>query len=241
MAFSLRAGDAAAQRDRNISTLQFFCFGVDFCHGIRFRAGLSSVRRFQMRLKLVLAALFLAAAIPAFSQVAPAATEGGLPLVVGAGFSDFYTDWNGRLAGATVWADWNFYHGPSFLHGFGIEVEGRDLNYGRTGDVPNLRQDTAGGGAIYTWRHYRNFHPYGKFLLEYGSTDFKTTANLNYKHDTRTVDAPGGGLEYRAFRNIWVRGDYEYQFWTDFFHHHTMNPQGFTIGVSYDFKHIHAH
>src|ERR1035441_7194948 len=100
-----------------------------------------------MRLKLVLAALCLTAALPIFSQVAPAATEGGLPLVVGAGFSDYNTDWSGRLAGATVWADWNFYHGPSFLHGFGIEVEGRDLNYVRTGADPNLRQDTAGGGG----------------------------------------------------------------------------------------------
>ena len=193
-----------------------------------------------MRLKLVLAALCLTAALPIFSQVAPAATEGGLPLVVGAGFSDYNTDWSGRLAGATVWADWNFYHGPSFLHGFGIEVEGRDLNYGRTGGVPNLRQDTAEVGAIYTWRHYRNFHPYGKFLAGIGSIDFQHI-RPKYSHDTRTVYAPGGGVEYRAWRNVWVRGDYEYQVWTDFFHHHAMNPQGFTIGVSYDFKHIHAY
>lgn len=192
-----------------------------------------------MRLKLVLAALFLAAAIPVFSQVAPAATEGGLPLVVGAGFSDFYSDWNGRLAGPTVWVDWNFYHGPSFLHGFGIEVEGRDLNYGRTGGVPNLRQDTAEGGAIYTWRHYRNFHPYAKYLIGFGSIDFPPYGT--YSHDTRTVLIPGGGAEYRAYRNIWVRGDYEYQYWRHIFGPHDLNPNGVTIGVSYDFGSFRRH
>ena len=193
-----------------------------------------------MQLKSVFGILFLTASLPVFSQVGPSATEAGLPLVFGVGFSDYYTDWSGRLDGATLWADWNFNQGPSFLRGFGIEVEGRDLNYGRTGYVPTLRQDTAEGGAIYTWRHYRNFHLYGKGLLGFGSIDFQHLTPT-YSHDTRTIYAPGGGVEYRAWRHVWVRGDYEYQFWTDFFNHHAMNPQGFTVGASYDFRHIHAH
>ncbi len=192
-----------------------------------------------MRLKSVVAILIFVTSLPLLSQVKESASQGGWPVTIGIGFSDYYSDWNGRLDGATLWADWNFNHGPSFLHGFGIEVEGRDLNFGRTGVVPNLRQDTVEGGPIYTWRHYRNFHPYTKFLLGFGSIDFEHLTPT-YSHDTRIVIAPGGGGEYRAWRNVWVRGDYEYQFWPDFFHHHAMNPQGFTVGASYDFRHIHS-
>jgi len=203
------------------------------------------IGRFQMRMKLIVASLLLAAAFPASAQVVPAAEKHGLPLVVGVGFSDFRSDWNGRLwdgrlAGGTVWADWNFYGAPSFLHGLGIEAEARDLNYARTGNVPNMRQDTAQIGAIYTWRHYQRVHPYDKYLAGLGSIDFQHT-DPHYSHDTRTVYTPGGGVEYRAWRNVWVRGDYEYQFWTDFFRHHTMNPNGVTLGVSYDFGHSYAH
>jgi opacity protein-like surface antigen len=190
--------------------------------------------------KLVLAMLFLAATLPASAQVTPSSQQSSVPLVVGVGFSNFNTDWSGRLSGATLWADWNFNQGPSFLQGFGIEVEGRDLNYGRSSGAPkNLRQDSLEAGVIYTLRRYHNFHPYGRFLGGLGSIDWKGVPG--YQHDTRTVWAPGGGVEYRAWQHVWVRGDYEYQFWTDFFNHHALNPNGVTIGVAYDFGHIHAH
>jgi hypothetical protein len=46
-----------------------------------------------------------------------------------------------------------------------LEVEARDISLDR-GDKPsNYREDTAGGGPMYTWRHYRNFRPYGKYLI----------------------------------------------------------------------------
>jgi opacity protein-like surface antigen len=193
-----------------------------------------------MRMKLIVASLLLAAAFPVSAQVVPTAEQHGLPLVVGVGFSDFYTDWDGRIDGVTVWADWNFYRAPSLLRGLGIEAEFRDLNYARTGTVPELRQDTAAIGAIYTWRHYRRVHPYAKYLVGVGSIDFGHMSPT-YSHDSRTIYTPGGGIEYRAWRNVWVRGDYEYQYWTNFFRHHTMNPNGFTVGVSYDFRHPHTH
>jgi len=189
-----------------------------------------------MNQKMLLAVLVVFTPIPAFSQVAPQ-VEAGPSLSVGLGYSNYATDWSGRLGGPMIWGDFNFYDHPSFLNGFGIEVEGRDLNYNRTGTTPNLRMDTAGGGPIYTWRHYPRFHPYTKFLIGFGSIDF-TTEVPNYTHDTRTVYSPGGGLEYRVYRDVWVRGNYEYQFWTDFFNHHALNPEGFTIGASYDFRGI---
>jgi opacity protein-like surface antigen len=197
-----------------------------------------------MRLRLVLATLFLAGAYSAFSQVVPSAREGGLPLVVGAGVSDFSLDYGAgrRMEGVSAWADWNLYRMPSFLHGLGIEFEGRDIDIDRPSSLSRMRQDTGEGGVIYTWRHYHNFHPYAKYLAGIGSIDFPpASANQPlYTHKTNFVNSPGGGLEYRLFRNIWVRGDYEYQFWPNLFDRQTaLNPNGVTIGASYDFRSIH--
>jgi opacity protein-like surface antigen len=197
-----------------------------------------------MRSKFVLAALFLAGTCPAFSQVAPSASGGGLPFVVGAGVSDFSLDFGmgRRMEGVTVWVDWNLYRAPSLLRGLGIEFEGRDIDINRPSSLSRMRQDTGDGGVIYTWRRYRNFHPYAKYLAGIGSIDFPPPfANEPlYTHTTNFVSSPGGGLEYRAFRNIWVRGDYEYQFWPNLFSRQTaLNPNGVTIGASYDFRGIH--
>ena len=49
--------------------------------------------RLKLTPKLILAALFVAAVFPVYSQVSPAARQGGVPIVVGAGFSDFSLDW----------------------------------------------------------------------------------------------------------------------------------------------------
>ena len=192
-----------------------------------------------MNLKMLLAVLVVSASIPAFSQVAPEA-EPRLPLSVGVAYSNFNTDWTGRLQGPMFWANYSFYNRPAFLNGFGIEVEGRDLNYGRSAGQYNLRMDTIAGGPIYTVRHYRRFHPYAKYLIGYGSIDFTLLKFPNYKHDSRTVYDPGGGAEYRVWQNVWVRGDYEYQFWTSLFNHHDLNPRGFTIGAAYDFRGAHS-
>jgi opacity protein-like surface antigen len=192
-----------------------------------------------MRFKYVLAGLILSAAAAAFSQIAPSATQGGIPFTVGSGYSEFYSDWSGNLSGGTLWIDYHVDRVPRVLKGIGIEAEGRDLNYRRTGDQPTLRQDTAEGGPIYHWQHFQRTGIYGKFLLGYGNMDF-SNSNPKYRHDSRTVLAPGGGAEYRIWRNVWVRGDYEYQFWTHFYHGHAMNPTGGTVGVVYDLGHIHS-
>ena len=189
-----------------------------------------------MNLKMLLTTLVVSAAIPVCAQVVPEATGAGLPLTVGVGFSNYNSDWSGYLSGPMFWADWNIYQLPSYLQGLGVEIEGRDLNYARTGSVPNLRQDTAGGGPIYRLGHYRRFRPYGKFLVDLGSIDFTIAGYPNYTHDTRTVLVPGGGVNYRVFQNVWARADYEYQFWPDLGHGNSLNPRGWTFGVGYDFR-----
>jgi hypothetical protein len=193
-----------------------------------------------MRLKptfmIVFAAMLLAAVSPSYSQVSPAANQGGVPIVVGAGFSDFGIDWGPgvRMEGISAWADWYPNRLPAVLNGLGIEVEGRDINFGRPTDLSKMRQDTGLGGAIYAWNRHRNFRPYAKFLVGVGSIDFPPSGT--YSHDTYSVLSPGGGVEYRAWRHIWIRGDYEYQFWQQVFGPHDLTPAGFTIGASYDFR-----
>lgn len=193
----------------------------------------------QLFPKLTLAGLFSVAIISGFSQAAPSATQGGIPLVVGAGFSNYDVDFsNFRLSGPSLWIDWAYYGPLQRLHGFGIEAEGRDLSLGKPAGYPgNLRQATALGGVIYKWRDFHHVHPYGKFLLGFGKMEFAGTASdPYYTNDSRTVYSPGLGLEYRVYRNVLLRADYEYQIWPQFFGPGSRNPQGFTIGASYDFR-----
>lgn len=193
--------------------------------------------RFKLFIIPILTVSLFAPLFPAFSQVVPAYTGRSLPLSVGFGPSSYDVDWgHGRMYGFTVWAD--YYPGfiPSSLRGLGVEIEARDISMDRSYTQPNVRQDTAGGGPIYTWRHFRNFHPYAKFLYEYGSYDFTVFQAPDYKHDTRSLWAAGGGLEYRVYRPIWVRADYEYQTWQTLLGR-TPNPQGFTVGFALDFSH----
>jgi opacity protein-like surface antigen len=186
---------------------------------------------------LLLAALIVGASVPSCCQVVAPVEVPGLPLNVGVAYSNFDSDLDGRISGITAWADWHFYRAPSYLRRLGIELEGRDLNFGRTGNMPNLRFDTIAAGPIYTFRFHHKFLPYGKFLFGYGSVDFKSSIPT-YSHDSRTIYAPAGGLDYRLTRSIWLRGDYEYQFWPNLLQaNHYLSPNGFSIGASYDFHH----
>lgn len=195
--------------------------------------------RLKRFLSPILAVSFVTLFHPAFSQTAPAAIEGRrLPLSVGAGVSNMDVDWGkSRMYGGTLWIDYYPTHLPRILDGLGLDVEGRDVNYGRPSlSVPsNFRQDTGAGGPIYTWRRFPNFQIYAKGLVGFGSIDFMFPATPNYKHETRTIYAPGGGLLVHAYKQVWVRADYEYQFWPDLFQR-TANPQGFTLGAVYDFR-----
>jgi opacity protein-like surface antigen len=195
--------------------------------------------RFKPFLVSILAALCATAAAPAFSQVMPAASEGSSRFAVGGGASNFNMDWaRSRMYGITAWIDWHPGMLPSFLNGLSAEIEARDISFDRPGNgfPKNFRQDTAGGGAIYSWNRFRNFHPYCKGLISYGSFDFQTR-NPHYSHDTRTLYSMGGGFDYRVYRRVWVRADYEYQVWQPLFSTtFRPDPQGFTLGAMYEIK-----
>ncbi len=187
-----------------------------------------------MRIKLMMGAVLLLASQHSFGQVSPAGYERSVPLKVGLGFSDFNTDWTGRIAGPTLWMDWNLNRVPPIMNGLGIEIEGRDLNYARTGGLSRLRFDTAAAGPVYSFGHHRRIRPYGAFLLGLGSLDFNAI-KTRYSHDTRTIFAPSGGVDCLIASRMRLRAGYEYQFWPDLFNHHALNPSGFTIGTAYEF------
>lgn len=193
--------------------------------------------RLKLIPKLMLALLFVVAAIPAFSQVTPQATQGSIPVVVGLGGADFSVDWGPgkRMQGITAWADLYPFGFSRHLSGLGLELEGRDLNFNKP-QGSNLRQDTGMGGLIYAFPHYKVFRPYVRYVAGIGSLDFPPAPKSTYSHDTFLVYAPGGGAEVRLWQHIWFRGDYEYQFWHAVLGPHDLTPQGVSFGVSYDLR-----
>ena len=195
--------------------------------------------RMKLIPRLISAVLVVLASLPVYSQVSPAANRGGVPIVVGVGMSDFSIDWgpSRRMEGISAWVDYYPNRLPRIIQGLGIEAEGHAIDFGRPSALSKMRQDTGEVGAIYAWNRYRNFRPYGKFLFGIGSIDFPPPAAFpTYSHDTFLVSSPGGGAEYRVWQHVWVRGDYEYQFWHHAFGPTDLNPNGFTIGASYDFR-----
>jgi hypothetical protein len=150
------------------------------------------------------------------------------------------------MAGETAWADYQPSVLPYVLRGLGIEAEGRDLNSGGlTCGGTTFRLYAFGGGAIYKVQHFKWIHPYGKYLISLGNIDWDNP-NPKFRHETRTVTVPGLGLECRIARGFSARADYEYQFWPDIAKFrpnstHILDPQGFTLGVMFDFSHQRRH
>jgi hypothetical protein len=189
--------------------------------------------------------MLIAAALPVSSQTVPAATQSSTRFFLGAGASAYHDDFDGagHMEGGAFWFDAYPNRGPAFLHGLGFELEGRDISMGPPPSQPsNLREDTAGGGAIYSWRRFHSFNPYGKFMWEHASIDFHVGVP-NYNHDTRSLYEGGAGFDLRLVRNVWLRAGFEEQFWQHLFGSGPLamdiRPRGVTLGVSYSFNHVH--
>jgi len=186
---------------------------------------------------------FIATSRSGAAQSVYAARENHLPIAVGTGISNFDLDYGQdrgkerRMNGITAWVDWTPPRLPLILRGVSIEVEGHSINYSRPSSLYRMRQDSFAGGLVYNWPRYSFVQPHFQYLLGMGSIDFPSKIP-GYTHDTRAIQAPGGGIEVRAFRNIKVRASYEYQFWPHIFGQHTLNPNGFTIGTVYDFREL---
>jgi hypothetical protein len=197
--------------------------------------------RSRMFFSLALAILGVTSDRSGLAQTYYSAQERHLPFAIGTGISNFDLDYGKdrggerRMEGITMWLDWGPPRLPGLLKGLSLEIEGRDINYGRPSSLKRMRQDTIDGGVVYSFPVYRVVHPYAQYLLGMGSIDFPSK-KPTYTHDTRAISAPGAGLEVKVFRNVWVRGAYEYQFWPHHFGPHALNPNGFTFGAAYDFR-----
>jgi opacity protein-like surface antigen len=60
-----------------------------------------------------------------------------------------------------------------------------------------------------------------------------------YQSDKWMAYALGGGMDVCLRKSVWLRADYEYQYWrTGWFNaYEFLNPQGVTLGIVYDFRH----
>jgi opacity protein-like surface antigen len=203
-------------------------------------------RKIAPKMIFALLSIYASCSSLAFAQAAPAAAEVKLPLSIGAGFSGYNSDQqkHGYLIGETLWIDYFPSRLPAHLQGIGLEAEARRLGHGQsTFGQSDFRQETVGGGVIYSWPRFRDFRPYGKLLGEYGDSSVQR-GNLGRWHDSRTVIVVGGGMEFRVLRSVWMRADYEYQRWPDMIFKYdkpvaAIHPQGFTVGAMYHFSHSH--
>ena len=187
-------------------------------------------------------AVLLIAGSYGVSQVVPSARSGrgSVPLVVGGGYSNFTMDWGPGHRSNGIFAYIDLYPFPAILRNLGIEVEGRSSRWGNP--VPNLREDTGMIGGIYSLSRWQRLHPYGKFLAGVGSMDFPATPSYPYyTHDTFSADATAGGADLQLYEGIWMRGEYQYQWWHNVFGPgKTFTPNGISVGLHYDFRNLNS-
>lgn len=171
----------------------------------------------MIRRYLLLSLLSLATTAVLHGQVVPAG-HGGAHLVGGAFVSSYSPDYGAnRLDGIGGFLDLN-------LRGhLGAEGEVRFLRWNQTYDV---HEDNYELGPRYRWRFGR-WEPYGKFMIGNGQFNFP----FSYGHGGYLMLVPGAGLDVHYHRFI-VRGDYEYQHWTNF-QNSTLSPDGFSVGIGY--------
>ena len=163
------------------------------------------------------------AASTAKCQVAPAVTYPKYSFQLGGEFSVYKPDYGPQnLLGFGAYADLDF------RRWIGIEAEGRSLFLNKYGD--KLEMNTGGGGARFFHR-YHQFVPYAKVVVEFGSITFPSHT---FDHQTLVLYGVGGGTDYNLSHRVSLRGEFQYQFWSDFLGR-GLNPYGVNIGAAYRF------
>ena len=173
--------------------------------------------RLHLAAVLVLAIL-CGSSRPGQAQVQPAGDQGGLIVSAGAMGSGYYLQYGQRkIVGITAFVD------ADTKRRFGIEAEGRWLEYHQTA---NVHAETYSIGGRYHFDVGR-FAPYGKGLIGFGDFNFP----YNYAYGRYTVVTAGGGLDFHWTRRVTVRAvDVEYQDWPNFTFGN-MNSLGVNAGL----------
>jgi opacity protein-like surface antigen len=200
-----------------------------------------------MYLKSVLAVLVVTCSLPLISQTVPDASIAGVPRWrAGVGVSSINPDigGHGNLYGGTLWVEYVLNRIPAVLDGTSIELEARDVRLDRQKTQPVFQLDTAGVGPTYTFRRRSNLRPYVKANFGLANEDYYV--GVTRRNQGRSLIAVGGGITVKAYRQVWVRADYEYQALPHFFKFANgssaaLNPQGFTVGAMYHLGHDAQH
>ncbi len=168
---------------------------------------------------LILVTASLAGGLTASGQVVESANMGGVSFSVGGGVSGYYVQY-GQLhsLGFTGFVD------ADTTRRFGIETEGRWLEYHNSADV---HTETYLAGVRYHFNMSR-WQPYVKGLCGLG----KFTFPYNYAEGSYFVIAPGGGVDYRLNHRWSMRVDGEYQYWPQFTFG-AMSSGGISVGARY--------
>ena len=138
------------------------------------------------------------------AQVEAPGDQGGLVLSAGAMGSAYSIQYGQRkMAGISAFVD------ADTKRRFGIEAEGRWLEYFQTA---NVHVETYSIGGRYHF-HAGRFEPYAKGLIGFGDFNFP----YNYASGRYLVVTAGGGLDFDWTPRITVRAaDIEYQDWPQF-------------------------
>ena len=170
---------------------------------------------------LTLFLLLIGAWSQANSQASPTATGPGSYVAVGAGISDFNTDYgHHQIGGAVVYADVH----PEWR--VGLEGEARFLRWHSDEQVTETTY--VGGVRVALWPRPKRWEPYAKLLAGAG----RITLPYGYAHGTFLTYAPGAGLNVDATDRLVVRVlDVEYQHWPEF-PYGSLSPYGFSAGVA---------
>lgn len=152
------------------------------------------------------------------AQVQASGDRGGLILSVGAmGSGDYLQYGQRKMAGITAFVD------ADTKRRFGIEAEGRWLEYHQTA---NVHAETYSIGGRYHFDVGR-FSPYAKGLVGFGDFNFP----YSYAYGRYLVVTAGGGLDFHWKHRITIRAvDFEYQDWPNFTFGN-MNSLGVNAGL----------
>ncbi|HVN94516.1 MAG TPA: hypothetical protein VMT38_12515 [Terracidiphilus sp.] len=172
-------------------------------HHLNFWRSQRPSSRIRLAEFLVLAIVCVAPNI-AWAQVQSAGDQGGLIVSAGAMGSGYYLQYGQqKIAGIAAIVD------ADTKRRFGIEAEGRWLEYHQTA---NVHAETYSIGARYHFDVDR-CSPYAKGLVGFGDFNFP----YNYAQGRYLVVTAGAGLDFHWTRRISIRAvDVEYQDWPNF-------------------------
>ena len=192
---------------------------------LRLNYGKQSSREIPVIKKYLLLATLLVLPAIGRAQVVEAGRGGNQSLFVG-GFGSYFSPDYGfnSLIGIGAFADYNL------TPKVGGEAE---VRFSRFNQDNFIHFDTYMLGPRYSFYHGHHAIGYAKVLVGIGEFTFPYNAATG----GYGAVAFGGGVDYRVYPRIYVRGDYEYQIWPGFVgagpRPNGLTPNGVSVGVSY--------